>query len=116
LGNAAVPLNLFADLVDKTGAVRCLSMRVLDLEKPVATEIAPPLRVLLLEESDADSQEILQELRSAGMAIETTVIARRVEFLEAVSSQDYSVIFPAYKLPEWSDIRKILDPVALLEG
>jgi two-component system, cell cycle sensor histidine kinase and response regulator CckA len=107
LGDIAVLINPFADLADKACAVRCLSMRVLDPEKPVTTEIAPPLRVLLLEESDADSQEILQELRSAGMAIETTVIARRGEFLEAISSQDYSVILSAYKLPEWSGMEAL---------
>lgn len=50
------------------------------------------VRVLLLEESLADSQDILEELRAAGMNIEPTVLATRQEFVDAITSQNFSAV------------------------
>jgi two-component system, cell cycle sensor histidine kinase and response regulator CckA len=64
----------------------------------------PLVRVLLLEELLADSQDILEELRTAGMSIEPTVLATRQEFVEALASQDFSIVLSAYELPGWSGL------------
>jgi len=61
-------------------------------------------RVLLLQESLADSQDVLEELRAAGMTIEPTVLATRQEFVEAIASQDFSIVLSAYTLPGWSGL------------
>jgi len=82
-------------------------MKAIDLERPVITETTPPLCVLLLEKSDADAQNILEELRTAGMVIEPTVVEGRCEFLEAISSQDFCVILSADQLPEWSGMEAL---------
>jgi two-component system cell cycle sensor histidine kinase/response regulator CckA len=82
-------------------------MRVIELEKPATADTASTLRILLLEKSEADSQRILEELRRAGMAVETTVIAGRDEFLEAISSREYAVILSAYELPGWSGMEAL---------
>jgi PAS domain S-box-containing protein len=79
-----------------------MAMKAIELEKPVIIDNSSPLRVLLLEKSEVDSQNILEELRNAGMAIEPTVVASRGEFLEAISSQDFSAILSAYQLPGWN--------------
>jgi len=84
-------------------------MKVLDPEKPVLVTTAPPLRVLLLEESHMDSQGILEELRASGLAIESTVVASRREFLEAISSQDFSAILSAYELPDWNGMKALCE-------
>ncbi len=60
------------------------------------------VRVLLLERSLADSQDILEELRASGMPIEPTVMSTRHEFLDAIRSQDFSVILSEYSLDEWN--------------
>lgn len=62
------------------------------------------VRVLLLEESLADSQDILEELRAGGMTIEPTVLATRQEFLEAITAQDFSIVLSTYELPGWSGL------------
>src|SRR5215469_1167663 len=62
------------------------------------------VRVLVLEESLADSQDILEELRAAGLIFEPTVLATRQEFVEAMASQDFSIVLSAYQLPGWSGL------------
>jgi two-component system, cell cycle sensor histidine kinase and response regulator CckA len=82
-------------------------MKAIDLEQSVLGAIeslAAPVRVLLLEESLADSQDILEELRAAGMNIEPTVVATRREFREAILFHNFSIILSAYQLPEWSGL------------
>jgi PAS domain S-box-containing protein len=79
-------------------------MKAIRLEKSVVNINESPVRVLLLEESLADSQDILEELRASGMAIEPTVVGTRNEFLEATSNQDFSVILSAHRLQEWTGL------------
>jgi CheY-like chemotaxis protein len=77
-------------------------MKAMDVQKTVLAATELSVRVLLLEESLADSQDMLEELRVAGVTIEPTVVATRREFVEAISSQDFSIIVSAYRLTEWS--------------
>jgi len=83
-----------------------------------------PVKVLLLEESLAGSQEILQKLRTAGLTIEPTVVATKGEFREAIQSQDFSVIVSAHRVKEWSGLEALseiheagkLTPFILVDG
>ena len=77
-------------------------MEAIDLAKSANDSAVVSLRILLLEPSAKDADRILQELRTAGFAIEPTVISRREEFLEAISCGEYSVILSAYQLPDWN--------------
>ena len=81
---------------------RGTAMKAIGVEGIVLNETESPVRVLLLEESLADSQDMLEELRAAGLVIEPTVVATRQEFREAISSQEYSIILSAHTLPDWS--------------
>lgn len=82
-------------------------MKAIDIEKAVKTNTLPSVRVLLLQKSQVDSQIILEELRATGMVIEPTVVASRSEFLEAISSHDYTAILSAYELPEWNGMQAL---------
>lgn len=82
-------------------------MKVFDLQKPILPDIESPLRVLILEKSEAESQIIIQELLAAGMTIEPTVVTGRSEFLEVISSQDFSAILAACQLPDWSGLEAL---------
>ena len=77
-------------------------MEATDLAKSVNGGAVVSLRVLLLEPSQKDAEKILHELRAAGFAIEPTILSRREEFLEAISSIEFSVILSAYQLPDWN--------------
>jgi two-component system, cell cycle sensor histidine kinase and response regulator CckA len=79
----------------------------ISIEKSVRVASAETVHVLLLEDSLADSQRILEELRASGMAIEPMVVATRHEFLEAIASQDFSIILSAYRLREWSGLEAL---------
>jgi len=77
-------------------------MEATDLAKSVNGGAVVSLRVLLLEPSQKDAEKILHELRAAGFAIEPAILSRREEFLEAISSIEFSVILSAYQLPDWN--------------
>ncbi|MGB7726974.1 MAG: response regulator, partial [Candidatus Acidiferrum sp.] len=66
-----------------------------------------PIRMLLLEESPATSQSILEELHAAGMAIEPTVARSCREFLDAIAIQNFSLIVSAYRLRDWSALEAL---------
>jgi two-component system, cell cycle sensor histidine kinase and response regulator CckA len=79
----------------------------LSIEKSVRAATEATVHVLLLEDSLQDSQRILEELRGSGMAIEPMVVATRHEFLEAITSQDFSIILSAYRLRDWSGLEAL---------
>jgi two-component system, cell cycle sensor histidine kinase and response regulator CckA len=72
---------------------------------PIITETT--LHVLLLEDSLADSQKILEELRAGGMTIEPVVVATRQEFLDAIVYQDFSIVLSAYRLRDWNGLEAL---------
>jgi PAS domain S-box-containing protein len=69
--------------------------------------IAEPLRILLLEDSPQLAETILQELHTAGLAIECTVVRDREAFAEALSSADYSAVLAADCLLDWKGIEAL---------
>jgi DNA-binding NtrC family response regulator len=79
-------------------------MKAIDLKKSGAGTNSSPVRVLVLEDSLPDSQEIVEELRTAGLAIEPTVVGNRGEFLHAIMSQDFGIVLSAYRLADWSGL------------
>ena len=60
-------------------------MKAAGLEKPGTSGVESPVRVLLLEESLADSQDILEELRATGMTIEPTVVSTTVVIVVGIA-------------------------------
>ena len=79
----------------------------ISIEKSVRTATEAIVHVLLLEDSLQDSQRILEELRASGMPIEPMVVATRHEFLEAIASQDFSIILSGYRLRDWSGLEAL---------
>jgi two-component system cell cycle sensor histidine kinase/response regulator CckA len=75
--------------------------------RPLLSEAVAPLQILLLEDSAEDARKILEYLRSAGFALEPTIVSSRIEFLEAVSSGDFAVIFSDYQLPDWDGMQAL---------
>lgn len=74
--------------------------------KEIATSTSP-IRILLLEESPATSQRILEELRATGMAIEPTIAQSRRDFLDTIAGQNFSLILSPYRLPDWSALEAL---------
>ena len=80
----------------------------LSIAKEFATDSAPmPIRILLLEESPADSQHILEELHATGMTIEPTIARSCREFLDTIAIQNFSLIVSAYRLRDWSALEAL---------
>ena len=74
--------------------------------KETATRSAP-IRMLVLEESPVDSQRILEELHATELAIEPTVARNCREFLDAIASQNFSLIVSAYRPRDWSALEAL---------
>ena len=79
-------------------------MRAMGVGRTATVTEEVPLRLLLLEESLSDTQDLLEELRVAGMAVEPTVAATRQEFLDAITTQEFSIVLSAYRLTGWNGI------------
>jgi len=65
------------------------------------------LRVLVLEESTERSQRIIEELQTAAMGIEPTVVAGREEFLKGVRSGEFPVVISPYESEDWSGVEAL---------
>ena len=79
-------------------------MKAIGDRKTIPVLAGSTVHVLLLEDSLADSQKILEELQASGMSIDPTVVAARSEFLDAIASQDFSVILSGYRLRDWNGL------------
>jgi two-component system cell cycle sensor histidine kinase/response regulator CckA len=82
-------------------------MNAVSLFKPLVAETVRPLRILLVGQSPQDTQDILQELRTAGIFTEPTVVKDRQEFLQAIAFQEFSAILAADQFPNWSGIEAL---------
>ena len=71
------------------------------------TKAASSLRILILEHSARDSENVLRELQSAEISVEPTIVANRAEFLQAIAFQEFSAIFSAYEIPGWSGMEAL---------
>ena len=72
------------------------------LEQTAVTAVESPVRILLLDRSLSGSQDILEELRAAGLVIEPTIVGTRHEFCEAIANHDFSIIIAKHQLEDWS--------------
>jgi PAS domain S-box-containing protein len=82
-------------------------MKAMALKKPAHCTTEEPLRILLLDDSQQDAETIIQELHSAGLAVECTVVGDREGFTEALSSVDYSAILAVDYLLDWNGIEAL---------
>ena len=79
-------------------------MNTVALRKETACITAEPVRILLLDDSPQLQETILQELQTAGLAIECTLVSDRVGFAEALHSAEYSAILAADYLTNWTSM------------
>jgi PAS domain S-box-containing protein len=68
--------------------------------------MASPLRVLLAEDSVADAELVVRELRRAGFAPEAVRVDTEAGFLEQLHSE-FDVILSDYDMPQFSGIRAL---------
>ncbi|MBI2681839.1 MAG: response regulator [Acidobacteriales bacterium] len=61
-----------------------------------------PLRVLVIEDSEADAELSLRELRRAGVTFESVLVANERAFLEQLRRGHCDLILSDYNLPGWS--------------
>ena len=61
-----------------------------------------PLHVLLIENSAADAELILHELRHAGFQCEPQIISTREEFLGHLKRFPFDIVLADYRLPGWT--------------
>ncbi|MFQ5662673.1 MAG: ATP-binding protein [Terriglobia bacterium] len=71
-----------------------------------------PLRLLYVEDSPADVELCLRELKKAGLEARADVVQTPEEFAHRVRSRPYDVVLADYKLPEWTG----LDALAALQA
>lgn len=76
-------------------------------DRASATGTMARLRVLVLEESTERSQRIIEELQTAAMGIEPTVVAGRDEFLKGVRSGEFPVVISPYESEDWSGVEAL---------
>ncbi|TAK91769.1 MAG: PAS domain S-box protein [Burkholderiaceae bacterium] len=80
-------------------------------DNPVAptsmTPAGPPLRVLMIEDSETDYELILIDLRRDGSKIESVRIEEEGPFLSTLRSQRWDVILSDHNLPRFSSRRAL---------
>jgi two-component system cell cycle sensor histidine kinase/response regulator CckA len=64
--------------------------------------MAAPLHVMLIENSVADAELILQELGRAGFQCQPQIISVRAEFLEHIGRFPFDIVLADYHLPGWT--------------
>src|SRR5260370_15507459 len=64
-----------------------------------AWNMSRPLRVMVIEHTMADAEQILRELRRAGFQCRPHVVGTREEFLDHVQRFQYDVVLADYRLP-----------------
>ncbi|MEF7616538.1 response regulator [Aquincola sp. MAHUQ-54] len=73
-----------------------------------------PARVLLLEDSDIDTELICNHLQRAQMPIEVVRAARREEFEAALQRDDLDIVLADYSLPDFDGLQALLQARARL--
>jgi two-component system cell cycle sensor histidine kinase/response regulator CckA len=64
--------------------------------------ISSTLRLLIIDQSEADAELTLQELRRAGFHCTSQIARTRGEFLEHLSRFPYDIVLADYRLPGWT--------------
>ncbi len=65
------------------------------------------LRVLLVEDSPADAELVLRELRREGFDVSSDTVQTIEDFTRQVRANPYQVILADYNLPQWTGIEAI---------
>jgi PAS domain S-box-containing protein len=79
-------------------------MRTSALEETQISQISAPLRVLILEHSQRDVEQMLFELRKAGVFLEHTVTGNAEEFRRAIREQTFDAVLSDCRLPDWTGL------------
>ena len=64
--------------------------------------ISAPLHVMLIENSPADAELNLHELRRAGFQCQPHIIATRAEFQDQLGRFPFDIVLADYRLPDWT--------------
>ena len=72
-----------------------------------ATVAADPLRVLVIEDSPADAERCLRELKKGGVKFSADIAGTREAFVDFVRSREYDVILSDYNLLDWNALDAI---------
>ena len=62
------------------------------------------LRLLVLEDSPADAELCLRELRRHGFKVAADVVSAREEFVARLEAGDYDLVLADYRLPGWNGL------------
>jgi PAS domain S-box-containing protein len=65
------------------------------------------LRVLLVEDSPADAELVLRELRREGFEVSSDTVQTIEDFTRQVRAHPYQVILADYNLPQWAGIEAV---------
>src|SRR5260221_12366226 len=66
-----------------------------------------PIRILMLEDSEADALLILEELRSGGYEPVCERVEGEKDFKKALVSRDWDVILADYSLPQFNALEAL---------
>lgn len=66
-----------------------------------------PLRVLLIDDNEADAELCLCELKKGGVDFTGHIVRTREEFVDAVSSQEFDIVLSDYNLRTWNALDAI---------
>jgi len=79
-------------------------MSQLTANAPLTTlwNMAAPLHVMLIENSAADAELNLHELKQAGFQCQPQIIGTRGEFLEHLGRFPFDIVLADYRLPGWT--------------
>ncbi|HYL12856.1 MAG TPA: PAS domain S-box protein [Terriglobales bacterium] len=62
------------------------------------------IRILMLEDNQADADLCTRKLRSAGLPVDVDVVKTSQEFIERAAAQVYDIVLTDYRLSHWSGL------------
>jgi PAS domain S-box-containing protein len=71
------------------------------------TAATEPLRVLLLEDSDADADLIMQRMKDADPGTRIDHAVTRKQFAERIAANQYDIVLADYGLPNWTGMEAL---------
>ncbi len=77
-------------------------MKTGTLEEARSTQLAAPLRLLILEDSPNDVELIVAELKGHSFQIDYVVAENREQFRRALQEKDFDAVIADYGLPGWT--------------
>jgi two-component system cell cycle sensor histidine kinase/response regulator CckA len=74
----------------------------------VAATITPmPLRILILEDTPADAELLLHELKKTGYAVSASMISTRAEYEQRLRDGDFDIIFADFNMRSWNGLEAL---------